>query len=753
VARRSIPYPPSPTDYPDELTRPGRESALEIAGILAGLFLFLFVYAGLIAGSLALIIAMMTSLHRLPYPVLWILASIPAAGFALILIKGLFARVVPDKNMHVEIEEEDQPVFFAFLRRLTDEVGAPMPNKVFVTPEVTAAMMQELSLINLFVPPKKNLLVGLGLVNTLNLSEFKAVMGHEFGHFSQKTSRMHAYVYVANRVMMNLINGEDWLDRWIMSCKRTSRMSPDGSSRMMAATIVFVVGGAVWCVRKVMLGLFYLINFAALSLSRKNEFHADRIAVSVAGSNAIVHSLYRLKFAEESFAEAVRQLEVASQHKLYSRDMFFHHSTAAAHLRKVKKKPNLGLPPVLKGPKDGRDISVFHEEDDDESDIPEMWSTHPKNFDREENAKEIFVPAEIDERSPWILFRDKDLLRERATFRFYRVAFKVKKDTELATADEVQGFIDDEHAEITYDPKYQGAYDERPILPGNIEQLNRLVMEDPWDAERITRVHSRLYRELGNHVEDLADIRKRIRKIYKVTYGRPRGRDRDRLNDLEDDLKKLVEWFTSFDRRVYLVHGHMAKQLGGSRLQELGSRYLFQLEIQVIHQEVAAAQEQVDDILDGLRHYGEELPDGFFEEMQEVLRSAREVVAENLRRAETMRTPQMANIKAGTRLDKLIFEGEVLKELPRTFIKGTWIDKLLFQLGMLRQRVNRMDFKSFGAILHMQDGLAAEWLKSAAPGANGQPPPPELVVVDEGPARPVAVTPVAVTPPPIPKRM
>jgi len=514
---------------------------------------------------------------------------------------------------------------------------------------------------------------------------------------------------------------------------------------MMAGMIVFVVGGAVWCVRKVMLGLFYLINFAALSLSRKNEFHADRIAVSVAGSNAIVHSLYRLKFAEESFAEAVRQLEVASQHKLYTRDMFFHHSTAAAHIRKVKKKPNLGLPPALKGPKDGRDINVFHEDDDGENDIPEMWSTHPKNFDREENAKEIFVPAEIDERSPWILFRDKDVLRERATYRFYRVAFKIKKDTDLATADEVQGFIDDEHAEITYDAKYHGAYDERPILPGNIEQLNRLVTEDPWDAERITRVHSRLYRELGNHVEDLADLRKRIRKIYKVSYGRPRGRDRDRLNDLEDDLKKLVDWFTSFDRRVYLVHAHMAKQIGESWLPELAARYLFQLEIQEIHRDVAAAQEQVGDILDGLQHYGEELPDGFFEEMQDVLRHGREVIDENVRRAQSMRTPQMANIKQGTRLDKLIFEGEVLKELPRTFIKGVWIDKLLAQLGMLRQRVNRMDFKSFGAILQMQDRLAAEWLaKSAAPTANGEALP-ELVVVEEGQA-------AAVTPPPMPKR-
>ena len=168
VARRSIPYPPSPTDYPDELASPGRDSVAQVIGVLAGLFLFVIVYVGLTLGCLAVIVAMTVSLHRLPYTALWVVAAIVAAGFAFLLIKGLLNRAVPDKNMHVEIEEEVQPVFFAFLRKLTDEIGAPMPHRVFVSPEVTAAMIQEVSLLNLVVPPKKDLLVGLGLVNCLN---------------------------------------------------------------------------------------------------------------------------------------------------------------------------------------------------------------------------------------------------------------------------------------------------------------------------------------------------------------------------------------------------------------------------------------------------------------------------------------------------------------------------------------------------------------------------------------------------------
>jgi Zn-dependent protease with chaperone function len=725
VARISLPYPPSPTHFPPELTSPGRDSATEIAAVLAGLFIFLFVYVGIILACIAIILAMTIYLGSLPFPLLWVIAAVFAAGLAFLLVKGLFNRAVPDRNMHVEIEAKDQPIFFAFLRRLTDEIGAPMPHRVYVTPEVTAAMMQELSLVNLVVPPRKNLLVGLGLVNVLNLSEFKAVMGHEFGHFSQKTSRMHAYVYVANRVIVNLISGEDWLDRLIRTARRHARYHSDASG-FFARAFAAVAGAAVWIVRKLMTGLFYLINFAALSLSRKNEFHADRIAASVAGSDAIVHALYRLSFAEESFSEAVRQLEVASQHKLYTRDLFFHHSTAAMHLRRIRKKPRLGLPPELKGPRDGRDINVFRDDEDD-WDVPEMWSTHPTNFDREENVKEIFIPAAIDDRSPWLLFQDAGRLKERVTKRFYRLIFSTPKDADLVPAEEVQGFLDDEHAEISYDPKYHGSYDDRDVHPGSIADLNQLIDAEPWNDERIRRVHERLYLDLGRRVEDLADVTNSIRAVYRRSYGRPRGRDRARLLELEDEQKEFNDWFASFDRRVYLVHAHMAKQLGGGRLEELTHRYKFQLGLQSIHGELVFAHERVGDVIDGFNHYGEEPPDGYFEEAQEILRTGREVLLWCLDEAHQMRTPEMANIKANTRFADLIFEGDVIRELPETFIKSTWINKLAGQMGLMRHRVNRMDFKSWGAVLQMQDRLAADWL--------ARPPVPErlpeLIVVEE----------------------
>ncbi|HVK14759.1 MAG TPA: M48 family metalloprotease, partial [Gemmataceae bacterium] len=579
--------------------------------------------------------------------------------------------------------------------------------------------------------------IGLGIVNMLNLSEFKAVVAHEFGHFSQKTSKVDAYVYVALRVMANLTE-EDWLDRLIHKARRWN--SGDGLTNLVALGFVVGVGGPLWLLRKAVFGAFFVLNFARLSLMRQNEFHADRIAVSVAGSNAIVHALARLDFAGKALEQAISDLETASQHKLYTSDLFLHQTEAAARLRKQKKKPRLGMPPALKRPEEGRDVQVFDEDDD--TGVPEMWSTHPSNYDREENAKAVFIPAEEDDRSPWVLFSDVEDLKERVTYKVYRLAFEVKKSVRLSPAETVKAFLDDEYAEITYDPKYHGAYDDRVLEPGKVRELDELVESEPWDAQRIARVHERLYLELGRRAEDLACVRKAARKIIRRNFGRrPRGRDRRELDDLDDEHRTLCEWFASFDRRGYLVHANMARQLGRDRLKELSHRYDFHLALQYIQRQMSEAHDAVGDVLAGLEHYSDQLPPDFAEEFFGTLRNARKTLKHCLRLAEELRAPAMANIPAGTRCDDLIFDANLLREPPETYVRVAWIVKLLEQMGRMHRRADRLVFKSMGAILQMQDRLAADWYAKAIPAAVLEDDVlPELIVVEETPrdARPAS---------------
>ncbi len=143
----------------------------------------------------------------------------------LFLLKGFFKRQRADKSLRVEITQEGQPILFGFIRRLCQETRAPFPHRIFLSPEVNAAVFYNSSVVSLFWPTPKNLLIGLGLVNALNLSEFKAVLAHEFGHFSQSSMKLGSYVYVANRIIGDMVYGRDWLDDFLSGLNLASGLA------------------------------------------------------------------------------------------------------------------------------------------------------------------------------------------------------------------------------------------------------------------------------------------------------------------------------------------------------------------------------------------------------------------------------------------------------------------------------------------------------------------------------------------------
>ena len=207
-----------------------------------------------------------------------------------------------------------------------------------------------------------------------------------------------------------------------------------------------------------------------------------------------VHLLFRCYFADECFNQAVADLRVAMSHHLYTSNLFHHQTAARGILRARRKDPRFGDPPDL--PLDPDETTEVFEEDDNR--IAQMWSTHPPGHDREKSAKEIYIRSEFDERSPWLLFDNVDELRERVTYKFYRFYFKIPKDVILAEAEEVQGFIDDEHGDRTYDPKYQGLYDRRLIQLKGIKGIAKECAASPWTTDQLSGAFATLYNAEGS---------------------------------------------------------------------------------------------------------------------------------------------------------------------------------------------------------------------------------------------------------------
>src|SRR5260370_686673 len=113
--------------------------------------------------------------------------GICALFLAVFMLKPIFFVRRGRVDGAVEVTQAQQPRLFAFLFELADAAAAPRPHRVFLSSQVNAAVFYDLSLLNLIFPSRKNLEIGLALMNALTLALFRAVLAHEFGHFTQRS--------------------------------------------------------------------------------------------------------------------------------------------------------------------------------------------------------------------------------------------------------------------------------------------------------------------------------------------------------------------------------------------------------------------------------------------------------------------------------------------------------------------------------------------------------------------------------------
>jgi Zn-dependent protease with chaperone function len=695
-----IPYPPTPDDVPDELTDRPPELVRQEWFLLVGLMAFLALYltATLFFGFATLWCAL--SIGR--YHVFAVLGLVLFGLTFLMLAKNLFRRVEPEfEDFKIELKERDQPRLHAFVRRICDETGAEEPRAIWVIPDVNASALCPVRLKHLFVHPRYELCLGLGLINCLNLSEFKAVVAHELGHFTQG-GFVDNYVNTVRAIIANICNGQDWFDGFVQWLK---------DSGAPLAVLGFTLGGMLWLLRTVTFGLFQIIGRTEFRLARANEFHADLVSASIAGSDAAVQGLFKTKHGDDFFSFALDELRRAADHKLYSSDIYFHQHAIADLYRRKKKEPKKGIPPRIDGPKAGRKLQVFDPDDENDGDPNDY---HPSGYEREENIKNEFVDVPVDERSPWLLFDDPAAIRAKMTQRYYRVVHGVGKNAALADPRAVQKFIDEEHAEITYDPKYDGSYDDRIIEPGDLDELNDLIQQDPWPDDRLRAVYEKLYSDVGERSETRAELVKERDALVENT-GPTRGRKaRKLLKEVEAKLEKADEWFHSLDRRVYLVFVQMAYRVNEAHYYELINRYRFQLAIQRFYQ-TARKHGSLAFVMWNLHMGTERLASDDFIELMHVLREARSALRKILRDAKELDLPAMKHFEEGDRLADFLLDEDIVKELPESYVKGKWLDKLLKQLGKVMNRTSRLHGKSLGGLLKLQEEIAAKFLAKGSP--------------------------------------
>jgi Zn-dependent protease with chaperone function len=481
-------YPAGPASVPGDLVKPSKAYKNRAWLAVACLALFIVLYFFL-AGWFAL-----TAYRLMEYALtteksagMSVLAAGCAAFLAIFMLKALFFTRQIVKSDDPEITPEQQPRLFEFLYRLADEAGAPCPHRVFLSTRVNAAVFYDLSILNLIYPSKKNLEIGLGLVNVLSLGELKAVCAHEFGHFAQRSMAVGRWVYTAQQIAAHIVAKRDILDSFLA---RLSRFD------IRFAWIGWVLGVIVWSIRSVIDLAFRGVILAQRALAREMEMQADLVAVSLTGSDTLIHALHRLGAADNAWDRAVRFCHSEAAGKQPVKDVFAVQSRIIEHLAALLDDPFYGKYPPLPAA-NAQLHRVFKA---DFAQPPSMWATHPLNHEREENAKRSYVSAASDDRSAWTIFDDAQTIREQASARLNAGHDEAPLPIEKSLAN-----LGEQYAREYFNRAYRGVYLGRSVT----RQARRAEdLSDPQRQADAADLQSLYPESLGQDLEQMRNLEK-----------------------------------------------------------------------------------------------------------------------------------------------------------------------------------------------------------------------------------------------------
>lgn len=560
-------FPAGPAFVPDGLTAPTpsyRRNARLAMVTLAGFMLFYFALMGWFAWTAYEIFR---GLLASSTPNLYVgIAGACSAFLAVFMAKALFFVQRPGGAQDYELKRQDHPRLFRFLNAIADEAGAPKPHRVFLSARVNASVSYDLSLLNLIFPSRKNLEIGLGLVNVLSLGELKAVLAHEFGHFAQKTMAVGRWVYIAQQVATQIVNRRDALDSFLVGLGRFD---------LRVAWIGWILQFVVWSLRSLIDTLLTGVILAQRALSREMEFQADLVSVSLCGSDALINALHKLGGADDAMQRAT---SFAVNERLNGRnipDVFAVQSRILGHLRHIYDDPHYGAePPPADGPPNAH--RVF------KSSIaapPRMWATHPASADREDNAKFNYVPCAMDTRSAWELFPDAGKLRAEVTAHLLAgVATPQAPEggSNFVSLDEAIAQLDRSYTHVLVQPRYRGAYLGRSVAREfrTPEDMYAPVAASPNLPAAIASLYASSF---GNALEKLRELHEEkhafegIRKGYLQAPGgvvRWRGEEvapRELpkiLKALDEEIAPLSQQTREHARLVRGLHLAAARKLG-----------------------------------------------------------------------------------------------------------------------------------------------------------------------------------------------
>lgn len=435
-----------------------KEFKLQTIKTILSILIFVLVYLLLILGALALtafcIFGGIAIIMFNPS----VLTFIIGIGFASIglfvtffLIKFIFKENETNITGLIEIKEHEEPKLFSMINDIVIQVDTNFPKKVFLSKEVNAAVFYNSNFLSMFFPVRKNLMIGMGLINTLTEQELKATLAHEFGHFSQKSMKIGSYVYNVNKVIYNML-----FDNSQLSNSINQWTNINGIFSIFVLISIKIIEGIQWVLRQI----YRLINKNYMALSREMEFHADEVAAQVAGYNSLGDALLRLDLAQAAYSSVLEFYDKRIAENKKTNNIYPQQSIVINKLAEINEVPfSFGFPMVT--------LEQINKYNKSKLIVIDQWASHPSTEDRLKALEKTGIKIESNYIPAINLLQKKEYWQESLTQNLF-ANIKYEQTTTDITNEEFNRLYCTEIDNNLYPKCYNGYYDNKNIFDKEI---------------------------------------------------------------------------------------------------------------------------------------------------------------------------------------------------------------------------------------------------------------------------------------------
>jgi Zn-dependent protease with chaperone function len=205
--------------------------------------------------------------------------SIDRLEIALVIAAGLILWSILPRVDRFEapgplVNREREPRLFAEISSIAQATGQEMPHEVYFIPEVNAWVAQRGGIGGM--GSRRIMALGVPLMALLTVSQFRAVLAHEFGHYHAGDTKLSPWVYKTRVAILRTV-------------KNLS------SHRSYLAYLSYLFK---WYAE-----MFLRVT---LAISRAQEYAADQLAARFAGSKALAEGLKQLHRGDTAWMTYLR---------------------------------------------------------------------------------------------------------------------------------------------------------------------------------------------------------------------------------------------------------------------------------------------------------------------------------------------------------------------------------------------------------------------------------------------------------------